>query len=172
MHSTNERAVLLVGHGRRAQDTPPELLVEFQRAKSRRVEEPTRFTEAENAIRLWPRTAHSDPYWQGLQDIAEALRSELPGVRVSIAFNEFCAPSIEDAVETLAREGVKDVTAMTTMITPGGNHAERDIPEALEALSARFPELNIDYVWPFSMAGIASFLATAARTSISQEISR
>ena len=163
-----DSAILLIGHGRKAMDTPSGLLSEYRLAKASFDSAPERFKKVERQIRDWPRTAHNDPYQEGLQRIADALRGELQGARVAIAFNEFCAPSIEEAVATLARDGVRSVAVMTTMFTPGGNHAERDIPACLELLRTQFPKMSLQYLWPYPLGGIARFLADTISTKTHQ----
>jgi sirohydrochlorin cobaltochelatase len=157
--SNGSTAVVLVGHGRKATDTPSDLIEEYQRARQAPGDSSLQLHDVETRIRNWPRTADTDPYKTGLQRIANALADELPGTRIAIAFNEFCAPSIHEAVAMLVDEGVQSITLVTTMFTPGGNHAERDLPAAVEMIRETHPDLAIRYVWPFPLKNIASFLA-------------
>ena len=55
--------------------------------------------------------------------------------------------------------GVTDIVEMPSMFTPGGVHAEIDIPETLDALRRELPQLSVRYAWPFSGEHLASFLA-------------
>tara|TARA_R110002073_G_scaffold208011_5_gene368428 strand:- start:13086 stop:13616 length:531 start_codon:yes stop_codon:yes gene_type:complete len=156
--SITNTAVVLVGHGRMATDTPTELITEFRRARLAPAMS-LNLEDLETRIRNWPRTETTDPYKSGLERIADALANEMPGTRVATAFNEFCAPSIYDAVARLVDEGVQSISLVTTMFTPGGNHAERDLPAAVHKIQEAHPSLAIRYVWPFPMKAIASFLA-------------
>jgi len=45
------------------------------------------------------------------------------------------------------------------MMTRGGEHAEKDIPDELETLRSSYPNLEIKYAWPFDPAEITRFLA-------------
>lgn len=155
---TTNTAVILVGHGRIATDAPTDLITEYRRARLASADTST-LEDLETQIRNWPRTEATDPYKSGLERIANALASEMPGTRVATAFNEFCAPSIHEAVARLVAEGVQSISLVTTMFTPGGKHAERDLPEAVLKIQEAHPSLAIRYEWPFPMKAIASFLA-------------
>jgi sirohydrochlorin cobaltochelatase len=45
------------------------------------------------------------------------------------------------------------------MVTPGGSHAAREIPEILEAARGRHPTVTLDYAWPFDLDRVAQLLA-------------
>lgn len=166
MQLDQDSVVLLIGHGRTASDTPAHLVNEYALARAVRDREPIRFENATKQLREWPRDGINDPYREGLKRIAGVLQHELDGTRVAVAYNEFCGPSIGEAITALVEEGVSSVIVMTTMITPGGNHAERDIPEALKELELVFPDLNIHYVWPFPLAAIGKFLAESVKYAL------
>ncbi len=158
-----DHAVLLVGHGGVPRDLPRSWLSELRRLEGERrargVQEPgTQELELDRKIREFPRTAATDPYRAGIEAIAKQLEPQLGGRRLAVAYNEFCAPSIPQAVRTLAGEGVRRITVVPTMITPGGSHSEIEIPETLAALRAEL-DLAIDYAWPFDLASVAAFLA-------------
>ena len=51
-----------------------------------------------------------------------------------MAYNEFCAPTLEESVEELIKKGATHITVTTTMFTPGGSHSEVEIPEILDHL--------------------------------------
>ena len=82
----------------------------------------------------------------------------MDGYILKTAYNEFCYPSIETAVDELSKENVSKITLITTMITRGGSHSEIEIPEELEALSEKYPGIDFQYAWPFSMDSFALFL--------------
>ena len=44
------------------------------------------------------------------------------------------------------------------MFTPGGSHSENEIPEEVCELNEMFPDININYAWPFDLEHIAGFL--------------
>ncbi|HEU4410245.1 MAG TPA: CbiX/SirB N-terminal domain-containing protein [Polyangiaceae bacterium] len=157
------RAVLLVGHGAPPRDAPPDLVRRFKGLEGQRrarggppsAEE----IELDRHLRSWPRSPSNDPYREGLLLLAERLRPLLGGDRLALAFNEFCAPSIAEAVDELAAEGVTCVVVVPSMLTPGGVHSEVEIPEELAALRSRHPGLTIRYAWPFDLDAVAGLLA-------------
>ena len=77
-----------------------------------------------------------------------------------MGFNEFCAPSLDDTFSKATARGAEKVIVVTPMMTRGGEHAEVDIPRAVEAAQARYPKIPIIYAWPFRVSDVASFLAT------------
>jgi sirohydrochlorin cobaltochelatase len=121
-----------------------------------------RHDEIEGRMREWPRTPDNDPFWAASQELAEHLERQ-SGVRVVVGFNEFCNPTIEDAVGLLAAGGAKEVLVMTPMMTRGGEHAERDIPGAIARAREAHPGLAISYAWPFDPEDVASFLVQHSR---------
>jgi sirohydrochlorin cobaltochelatase len=99
------QGVILVGHGGIPKDCPQELTSKLKRleAQRRATKQPPSAEELEldATIRRWPRTAETDPYQAGLETIATHLRAELDGALFAVAYNEFCAPTLEEAVEDL-----------------------------------------------------------------------
>src|SRR5512144_2530163 len=148
------RAVVLVGHGGVPRDYPRERLTQLRGLEARRrvTREPPSPEEValETELRQWPRTPATDPYQAGLKSLAAHLRPLLEPARLVLAYNEFCAPTVAEAVRALATEGVTDIVAVPSMSTPGGVHAEIDIPETLDALRTQFPQLSVRYAWPFA----------------------
>lgn len=155
-----EKAILLVGHGGVPTDAPPQLVSEFKRLEAQAKGRPdARLSELDARLRRWPRTAKTDPYKAGLEEIADALRRRCPDRLVLEAYNEFCAPTIEEACAEAVSRGATAVTVITTMYTRGGSHSECEIPAIVERLKARHPGVDIRNVWPFSLDAIADFLA-------------
>lgn len=157
------RAFVLVGHGGVPKDYPRERVLQLKRYEQlRRVRnEPPTLDEIrlERELREWPRTPENDPYQAGLEALAEQLRSLLAPARLEVAYNEFCAPSLEDVIASYAESGVAEVVVVPSMLTPGGSHSEVEIPESIERALDRHPSLIIRYAWPFDMARVAAMLA-------------
>ena len=157
-------AVILVGHGGLPSDCPGELVSELKRLeadrRARRLAEMSPLeAELDKKIRHWPRTRATDPYQAGLAAVAERLATRLAPRRVVVAYNEFCAPSLEEAIALLVAEGISRIAIATTMFTPGGSHSELEIPETVGRLAPRYAGVEIRYAWPFDLDRAASFLA-------------
>ncbi len=158
-----QRAIVLVGHGGVPKDCPHDLVrklkqLEAQRRATSKPMSPEE-QDLDQKIRRWPRTPQNDPYKEGLESLAEQLRPLLNGDRLSIAYNEFCSPTLEEAVEELIAEGMKEITVVSSMFTAGGSHAEIEIPETVNKLKRAHPNATIRYAWPFDQQLIAGMLA-------------
>lgn len=160
--SHQTRAVVLVGHGGIPKDCPQELVTKLKRleAQRRAAKQPMSAEEHEldMRIRRWPRTSATDPYQSGLEAVAAQLKPRLDGALFALAYNEFCAPTLEESVEDLIKQGVTSITVLTTMVTPGGSHSESEIPENLDRLKTQYPGVTFRYAWPFDLAMVAKLL--------------
>ncbi|CAI2718972.1 sirohydrochlorin chelatase [Nitrospina watsonii] len=158
-----KRAVVLVGHGGLPRDCPPDWVSRLKRLEGQRKatgQPPTpEELDLDRQIRHWPRTPENDPYHDGLQRLAERLDPLLQPAKLVIAYNEFCAPTVLEAVEKLVEAGYAEITVVPSMFTPGGSHSELEIPELLATLRGQFPELALHYAWPFDLDTLAAFLA-------------
>jgi sirohydrochlorin cobaltochelatase len=166
-----KEAVVLIGHGAAATDTPRALVSELKRLEGERMAKrekvmSAREAEVDKQVRDWPRTADNDAYGAGVRAIAAALAPKLGGRKLVVAFNEFAAPSVEDAIEALVKDGFDRITLISTMFTRGGVHAECEIPGIVLDAKKAYPGVTIEYAWPYDDAFIADFLAAQlARTS-------
>jgi len=158
-----QRAVVLIGHGGVPRDYPRQRLGQLHALEKRRRSSgaPPSQEEAalEHELRHWPRTPANDPYQAGLKSLAAHLRPRLEPARLVLAYNEFCAPTVAEAIHALAAAGVTDIMAVPSMFTPGGVHAEIEIPATISALRAELPHLRLHYAWPFAGEHLAAFLA-------------
>jgi len=116
-----------------------------------------RYMELEAKMRKWPRTARNDPFFAGSQELAVQLRRE-SGRKVILGFNEFCAPSLDEALDQAAGQGAEKIVVVTPMLTRGGGHAETDIRGAIERARKRHPKEDFIYAWPFPASEIGRFL--------------
>jgi sirohydrochlorin cobaltochelatase len=149
---------ILVGHGAVPKDAPKSLVEEFKRLE-RTSPGSSELREVDRKLRNWPRTSQTDPYKEGLEKIAESLQKRMPNHSVLEAYNEFCSPSLEEALEFAARQGAESITVIPTMFTRGGIHSETEIPEIIEKFSKERPQISTNYVWPFDLETIATMLA-------------
>jgi len=156
--------ILLVGHGSAPTDFPKDKLQRLKRLEAERMAGGGGSLGAEEAelddlVRRWPRTPRTDPYKFGLEALGRRLSERLRGAAVICAYNEFCGPSIEEAVESAAAQRFERVRLVTTMFTRGGVHSECEIPYAVQQLRKKFPTLQIGYAWPFDEELVADFMA-------------
>jgi sirohydrochlorin cobaltochelatase len=68
-------------------------------------------------------------------------------------------------VEDLVAKGATNITVMTTMFTPGGAHAEIEIPETLDRLRRSQPSVVFHYAWPYDLELVASLLKAQLEAS-------
>ena len=87
--------------------------------------------------------------------MATQLQANLGEVLFAVAYNEFCAPTLEESVEDLIKNGATHITVTTTMLTPGGSHSEVEIPEILDHLRLQHPGVELRYAWPFDLSLVA-----------------
>ena len=125
-----------------------------------------RATELDAKIRGWPRHEGNDPYKAGLERLAAALKPLVPTELFAIGYNEFCRPTIAEAIAGVIGQGATRVVVLPTMMTPGGVHSERDIPNTLEAVRRMHPGVTIDYLWPFDLKAVAALLAAHVKAVI------
>jgi sirohydrochlorin cobaltochelatase len=160
--SNTQLGVILVGHGGIPKDYPSDLVAKLKRLEAQRRASGSPMSpeelELDTKIRTWPRTAKTDPYRAGLESLATHVKPLLNGAQFSLAYNEFCGPTLSEAVEDLLGKGATTITIVSTMFTPGGSHSEFEIPEELQELRARHPGVNLNYAWPFDLGQVAKML--------------
>jgi len=159
--------IVLAMHGVPPNDFPePEMAELFSlRARVKKVAGPERLAlegslrELDSKMRAWPRTAKNDPFCAASQELGASLK-KATGCEVVVGFNEFCGPSLDDALRRAIASGAEKVIVVTPMMTRGGEHAEVDIPAVIKAVQAEHPEFPIVYAWPFKVSETANFLAS------------
>lgn len=159
--------IILVMHGAPPADFPPQETAElfnlhFQlehMPPAARRELQARHDQLESKMRTWPRNAANDPFFAGSTELAQKLEL-VTSQKVYLAFNEFCAPSLEEAFEQAARENPAQIVVITPMMTRGGEHSEIEIPAIVNLAQEKYPHISIRYIWPFDSTEIARFLAS------------
>ena len=162
--------IVLAMHGIPPNDFPQQEAAELfglhaHLEHARGPERPTlerRYAELEARVRAWPRTAQNDPFHAGSHELAGHLGQAL-GCPVIVGFNEFCGPSLDEALDQAAALSPERMVVVTPMVTRGGEHSEADIPSAIQRAQNRHPRVPIHYAWPFAPAEVAEFLATQIR---------
>jgi len=159
-------AVVLVMHGIPPRDFPKGEMMELfglhhrllQASESERVALRNRHDVLEEKMRNWPRTPENDPFHAASLEIAHALK-EILGTDVIVGFNEFCAPTIEEAIGEATSRSPEKIIVTTPMMTRGGEHSEKDIPEAINRAQKLYPDMEIVYAWPYNISDVTGFLA-------------
>jgi sirohydrochlorin cobaltochelatase len=160
--------IVLAMHGAPPVDFPGDELAEFFGLHMRLEHGPpggeqrarleARYAELEEKVRTWPRTPQNDPFYAASLEMAAHLEAAT-GSRVVVGFNEFCSPTLDEALDEAAAADVQQVVVVTPMMTRGGEHAERDIPAAIDRARAEHTDAEFLYAWPFEAADVAAFLA-------------
>jgi len=122
----------------------------------------------DDELRNWPRNANNDPYFAGCVQLQKALEKEL-AMPVKLAFNEYCAPSIERAImHSVDSLGAKNIIVITTMTTTGGSHSEKDIPAAIARAEKELSDknVNIEYRWPIPLEMTTKFMSDVVNLKI------
>jgi sirohydrochlorin cobaltochelatase len=162
--------VVLAMHGVPPRDFPPIEMAEFFGMHAR-IEagghgmSPAlvqHYRDLEARLRAWPRTPVNDPFHAASAGLAAGLAGAT-GFEVIVGFNEFCGPSLDEAFAAAVASGAAKVIAITPMLTQGGEHAERDIPEAIGRARKAFPGVEFDYAWPFESSAVIRLLAEQVR---------
>ncbi len=160
--------VVLAMHGSPPRDFPRDEMLELFRLHSmlehggggpQQATLEQRHAELDAKMRAWPRTPENDPFYAGARAIAQAL-GRTSGYEVILGFNEFCAPSLDQALDQAVEGGAERVLVVTPMVTRGGEHAEVEIPDIVQAARTRHPGVSFVYVWPFEAAHVAQFLTS------------
>jgi len=157
-----KKGIILVGHGGIPKGYPADQVSKLKRleAQRRAAGQPMSAEELEldTRIRTWPRTPETDPYQAGLEALGAQMKPMLNGSLFSLAYNEFCGPTLEQAVKDLIQQGAQSITVVSTMFTPGGSHSEYEIPEEMEALRKQHPDVSLHYAWPFNLNQVSTML--------------
>ena len=85
-----------------------------------------------------------DPDWASpIRRVYARLRAQAPELRVELAFLEFIAPNLRDAVELLVAEGFTRIVVLPMFIAQGG-HLKRDVPLLLDELRVLHPQTRFE----------------------------
>ena len=84
-----------------------------------------------------------DPEWaRPMRRIRAALEHEGQRARVELAFLEFMAPTLPEAIARLAAEGADRIVIVPVFLAQGG-HLKRDLPALVDAARSAHPGCEI-----------------------------
>lgn len=166
-------AVVLAAHGVPATDYPPRrvgllmalefggpLVERFGFLRARRA-------ALDREVRAWPRTRENDPYKAAVEDLAARLSARL-GWPVLAGYNEFCNPTIGEAIDRAVTGGARRVVVVPTMLVRGNKHAEAEILEIVEQARKRHAARGVEfrYAWPFDAEQLVALLEAQVRQCV------
>jgi sirohydrochlorin ferrochelatase len=164
--------LILVGHGEPPRDLPRHTIRKyFELLEKRRTEEEDKlFQRLEEEIVNRQRTPENDPYFYGLVAVAEELKRLQRFKQVWVAFNEFCRPTLLEALREACESEVDVIVVATVMLTRGGHHSEEEIPSTIEQAKT-FCKKPIIYVWPIDPTDFAQFLLSQVEKALTRNLS-
>jgi sirohydrochlorin cobaltochelatase len=84
-----------------------------------------------------------DPEWaRPFEELRERVRAARPEYPIEVAYLELMSPTLEEAIQSLAREGASAITVFPIFMGQGG-HLKKDIPRILDAIRASHPHVPI-----------------------------
>ncbi len=84
-----------------------------------------------------------DPDWlRPITGCAECLRSLAPGLPVYVATLEH-GQGLVGLVPEFVAAGHRRIAVIPLFLSPGGRHIKRDVPAAVAAVQAAYPELSL-----------------------------
>jgi sirohydrochlorin ferrochelatase len=135
-------AVVLVAHG----DVPRDFVLANKGVMKDAEEHAAKWSAA---VQDWPRTAENDPNYADTLVLIAMLREMLFPLPMEIGYLEFARPSMDEAFDRLVAAGVKRVVVVGgTGFFDRSSHTLIDIPEAIERLKKKHPDVEITYAYP------------------------
>jgi sirohydrochlorin cobaltochelatase len=108
-----------------------------------------------------------DPEWaRPFEEIRSRVRSSRPEYPIELAYLELMSPSLEEAIDSLAKQGASAITVFPLFMAQGG-HLKQDLPRILDAIRASYPRIPIALETPIGevpeiLAAIASWILSQA----------
>lgn len=78
---------------------------------------------------------------EGMEKLRQGIAARIP-YPVYLAYLQFQRPTLEEVVEKLREEGIGEITVLPAFLS-AGVHVLQDIPETLQAIRRRYPELRL-----------------------------
>ena len=95
-----------------------------------------------NAIVLFGHGARAPEWAAPMERARDRLRTQAAADEVELAFLEFMAPTLPEALDGLAQRGVARIDVIPMFLAQGG-HLKRDLPALLDEARARHPQVDI-----------------------------
>lgn len=108
-------------------------------------------------VRHWKRTPKNDPYKIAVENLAEKLSDRL-GMPVFVGYNEFCSPTVMEAIEQAISHGATSIQVVSTMLIRGNTHTESEIAESVNQAALAHPNVNVMYAFPVNDELIVTLL--------------
>lgn len=114
-------------------------------------------------IILFGHGSRSPEYVQPFNRTRDLVAARQPGVPVELGFLELTQPSLEEAIERLAAQGVQAIKVVPIFFAPG-KHVLKDLPERIGNAMDRFP--GIDFEVAACVGEVASVIEAMASHAI------
>ncbi|NVB39904.1 CbiX/SirB N-terminal domain-containing protein [Pseudenhygromyxa sp. WMMC2535] len=112
-----------------------------------------------------------DPDWRRpLEALRDQLAARIGAKRISLAYLAH-PPTVEDAIASLVAAGETQICVIPALLSPGGKHVKRDIPEAVTRAHARFPTILLRLV-PGALGSDSRVISALAEASLDLRKSR
>lgn len=155
-----KKVFIIIGHGDIPSDFPEVDLREYLKLRTfykrrnlgKKAEQKFKFLEEK--LKKWRRTPENDTHHYFLNNVAKELAKNL-GVKVEVAFNEFCCPSIEEKIQEVA-DKYNEFFLIPAMIA-GGKHTQDEINKKIQVLKTEYPDKKFLYLYPFKQNSVSEF---------------
>ena len=84
-----------------------------------------------------------DPQWaRPFEEIRDRVRASRPEFPIALAYLEIMSPTLEEAIDSLCREGASTIVVFPLFMAQGA-HLKTDLPRILDAIRANRPHVPI-----------------------------
>jgi len=163
-----DKFIIFLGHGAFPSDFPHEKLKRYLFLRSKffkknlNEKEKKEFKKLEKEILSYKRTKKNDSHFYFHKKLSKEIQKKLK-IKCFFAFNEFCAPLLEDVIKSLYEKYKKaDILIVPTMFS-GGNHIEKEIPEKIKKLKKKYKGMKLYYLLPFENELIIEFFVKSIK---------
>jgi len=92
-----------------------------------------------------------NPDWaQPFHRIRASILAKQADALVELAFLELMTPTLDEAIDSLAAKGAREITIVPIFMAAGG-HIKQDLPRQTDAALARHPDYVIDAMANYAM---------------------